>query len=167
MTTADKLNKLLQTKEAIRLALIEKGQNATVSTPFADYANMILGIVTEASVNELVDIHKILTDSGADVSLSTHLGRNTLKFHTGPRASQLRIELDFQEKTSYIFKWEIAHENETNPIASLDFVYTNGYEQRIRAESQVFVEQTYISDPTLTLSHVTAAHQYTGYAHIP
>lgn len=46
MATADKLNKLLQTKEAIRLALIEKGQNATVSMPFADYANMILGITT-------------------------------------------------------------------------------------------------------------------------
>lgn len=47
MATADKLNKLIQTKEAIRLALIEKGQNATVSMPFADYANMILGITTE------------------------------------------------------------------------------------------------------------------------
>lgn len=47
MSTADKLNKLLQTKEAIRLALIKKGQNATVSMPFADYANMILGITTE------------------------------------------------------------------------------------------------------------------------
>lgn len=46
MATSDKLNKLLQTKEAIRLALIEKGQNATTNIPFADYANMISGIIT-------------------------------------------------------------------------------------------------------------------------
>lgn len=46
MATADKLNKLLQTKEAIRLALVQKGQNATVNMPFADYANMVLGITT-------------------------------------------------------------------------------------------------------------------------
>lgn len=53
MATADKLNKLIQTKEEIRLALIEKGQNVTVNMPFADYANMILGITTETGEIEV------------------------------------------------------------------------------------------------------------------
>ena len=45
MATADKLNKL-----------IEKSQNATVSMPFADYANMVLGITTETGEIETGEI---------------------------------------------------------------------------------------------------------------
>lgn len=84
MATADKLNKLLQTKEAIRLALIEKGQNATVSMPFADYANMILGITTatgdiEIEIIESVPLVNILKEGTAKIGGATNTFVNNVR----------------------------------------------------------------------------------------
>lgn len=45
-TTADKLNKLLETKQAIRQAIITKGVDVGEDTKFADYPNKIAAIQT-------------------------------------------------------------------------------------------------------------------------
>ena len=44
MATADKLNKLLNTKAAIKQAIIDKGVDVADSEPFANYANKIAAI---------------------------------------------------------------------------------------------------------------------------
>ena len=46
MATADKLNKLLETKQAIKQAIIDKGVEVGEDIVFADYANKINGIQT-------------------------------------------------------------------------------------------------------------------------
>ena len=48
-TTAEKLSKLLDTKAAIKAALVEKGQPVSNSDPFASYANKIKAISVTAS----------------------------------------------------------------------------------------------------------------------
>jgi predicted Zn-dependent peptidase len=45
-TTADKLNKILETKQAIRQAIITKGVEVGEDTKFADYPSRIVAIQT-------------------------------------------------------------------------------------------------------------------------
>ena len=54
-TTADKLNKVLQTKEAIRTAINNKGGTLTTSDKFSDYATAIDNIQS-GSANEPITI---------------------------------------------------------------------------------------------------------------
>ena len=54
-TTADKLNKVLQTKEAIRTAINNKGGTLTTSDKFSDYATAIDNIQSGSS-NEPITI---------------------------------------------------------------------------------------------------------------
>lgn len=50
-TTADKLNGILNSKEAIRQAIISKGIDVPPSTVFADYASLILQIQSSSNSN--------------------------------------------------------------------------------------------------------------------
>ena len=49
MSTADKLNKLLETKQAIKQAIINKGVDVSDDTVFADYPGKIESIISEGS----------------------------------------------------------------------------------------------------------------------
>lgn len=51
-TIKDKLNKLLQTKNAIRNAIIAKGQSITGTAPFSSYADKILAIQTGVDTSD-------------------------------------------------------------------------------------------------------------------
>ena len=51
-TTAEKLTKLLDTKAAIKAALIEKGQSVSNLDTFASYPNKILAIPSELTASD-------------------------------------------------------------------------------------------------------------------
>ena len=58
-TVADKLNKLVTTKENIKNAIISKGISVTDSDTFASYANKILeiqGTITSSKINTVEEI---------------------------------------------------------------------------------------------------------------
>ena len=54
--TVDKLNKLIDTKESIRQAIINKGVSVPTSTPFADYPEKISAIESGASDDSFFNI---------------------------------------------------------------------------------------------------------------
>lgn len=54
-TTADKLDYLAATKEAIRLAIVEKGVSVPVNTPFRQYADKIKQIKAGGTASVEVD----------------------------------------------------------------------------------------------------------------
>lgn len=55
-TVADKLSRLLLTKEEIRSAIVEKGQAVTETDPFSEYPNKIRNIQT-VPAREYVTVH--------------------------------------------------------------------------------------------------------------
>lgn len=52
MATADKLNKLLETKQAIKQAIIDKGGTVSDTDTFASYATKISGLTTGGTTTE-------------------------------------------------------------------------------------------------------------------
>ena len=55
-TTADKLQKILTTKESIRQAIISKGVSVDTNAPFSSYASKIAeiqGVISEAVFNSI------------------------------------------------------------------------------------------------------------------
>ena len=65
MSTADKFNKLIETKEAIKQAIIEKGVEIDNDTIFADYPFKIISIKTGDGDNTLFNI---ITKNNTDYS---------------------------------------------------------------------------------------------------
>lgn len=68
-TTADKLNKVLQTKEAIRTAINNKGGTLTTSDKFSDYATAIDNIQSGGKEEETKSI--TITENGTTTVLPT------------------------------------------------------------------------------------------------
>lgn len=70
MATSDKLQKLLETKEQIRQAIIDKGVEVGDDTVFADYANKISAIESGGSGDSTTyvnpDFYEIRTNGGTD-----------------------------------------------------------------------------------------------------
>ena len=69
MSTADKLNKLIETKEAIRQSIIAKGTDVGTDVPFSQYPSKINEIQTgsgESYVNP--DFYELRTNGGTDCS---------------------------------------------------------------------------------------------------
>ena len=64
MATADKLNKLLETKAAIRQAIIDKGVEVGEDTVFADYASKIDSIEVGGGTDDFLAIR---TQNGTDM----------------------------------------------------------------------------------------------------
>ena len=54
-TVEEKLNYLLETKQLIREAIVNKGQTITEDTPFRDYASLITAIKTSEDLNAQLD----------------------------------------------------------------------------------------------------------------
>ena len=73
-TVADKLNKVLSTKDAIKAAIIEKGQTVANTDTFASYPDKIRAIVSGSKVRR-VDT----ADVGNPVSISSN-GKLTINF---------------------------------------------------------------------------------------
>ena len=67
-TTADKLNKLLETKQAIKQAIIDKGVDVADDTVFADYPGKIESIVTEGGNPYYEYLWNASTGDGTDYS---------------------------------------------------------------------------------------------------
>ena len=64
-TTADKLNKLLSTKAAIKQAIIDKGVDVGEDTVFADYPNKIRSIESGGGATD--DFYNMRTSNGTDL----------------------------------------------------------------------------------------------------
>ena len=67
-TTADKLNKLLETKANIKQALIDKGVDIADDTKFADYPAKIESIIVGDSAYEIPNFFEIVTKNNTDYS---------------------------------------------------------------------------------------------------
>lgn len=106
MATADKLNKLLQTKEAIRQAIAAKGQSVPTTTPFSGYPAKIQAIETSSSatvqiskntaLNGTVNIYYVQPSTGAvttaavsTAAISYTVPANSLLVITSSTASYL------------------------------------------------------------------------------
>ena len=68
MSTADKLNKLLETKQAIKQAIIDKGVEVADDTKFADYPSKIDSIPMEGGNPAYEDLYNLRTNNGTDMS---------------------------------------------------------------------------------------------------
>lgn len=64
-TTADKLNKIIETKEAIKQAISDKGVTINDNTPFADYPKKIKGIESHFEPD---DRFNVITNNNTDYS---------------------------------------------------------------------------------------------------
>lgn len=69
-TTADKLNKLLQTKQTIKQAIIDKGVDVADDTKFADYPSKITAIESGGSYYET--LWNAITNNNTDYSYLFH-----------------------------------------------------------------------------------------------
>ena len=69
MSTADKLNAILQTKEAIKQAIIAKGVEVEEGTVFADYPNKIASIEAGGGSDELLNLR---TNNGENMAYLFH-----------------------------------------------------------------------------------------------
>ena len=69
MSTADKLNAILQTKEAIKQAIIAKGVEVEEGTVFADYASKIDSIEVGGGSDELLNLR---TNNGENMAYLFH-----------------------------------------------------------------------------------------------
>ena len=67
-TTADKLNKLLETKQAIKQAIINKGVEVADDTVFADYPSKISSIEVSGGPNYYEDLFLATTADNTDYS---------------------------------------------------------------------------------------------------
>lgn len=86
-TTSEKLNYLLDTKTAIKNALIEKGATVEDTDTFRSYADKILSLqIGSGGTDELFiqDTEPTITSSPA-VWLDTSNGSNILKIHDGTK----------------------------------------------------------------------------------
>ena len=83
-TTSEKLSYLLDTKEAIKDALIEKGATVEDTDTFRSYADKILSLQIGGGSDELFiqDTEPTITSSPA-MWLDTSNGSNILKIHNG------------------------------------------------------------------------------------
>ena len=68
MSTADKLNKLLETNQAIKQAIIEKGVEVADDTKFADYPSKISSIPMEGGNPYYEDLYNLRTSNGTNMS---------------------------------------------------------------------------------------------------
>ena len=68
MSTADKLNKLLETKQAIRQAIIDKGIEVADDTKFADYPSKISSIPMEGGDPYYEDLYNMRTNNGTNMT---------------------------------------------------------------------------------------------------
>ena len=68
MSTADKLNKLLETKQAIKQAIIDKGVEVTDDTKFADYPSKISSIPMEGGDPYYEDLYNLRTNNGTNMA---------------------------------------------------------------------------------------------------
>ena len=73
MATSDKLQKLLETKEQIRQAIIDKGVEVGEDIVFADYSNKISEIASgegsgDSTIYENPDFYEIRTNGGTNCS---------------------------------------------------------------------------------------------------
>ena len=79
-TTTDKLNKLIQTKAAIKSAIETKGGTVAANAPFADYADAIESI-PQSGGSDADTIAKILGATPANpVTINTGLDINSTNF---------------------------------------------------------------------------------------
>ena len=67
-TTADKLNKILETKQAIKAAIISKGVDVGEDTKFADYPSRIAAIQTGSGEGASDAFFNLRTDNGTNMS---------------------------------------------------------------------------------------------------
>ena len=81
MSTADKLNKLLETKQAIKQAIIDKGVEVTDDTKFADYPSKIASIESGSSSGGgdpyYEELHNNRTNNGANFNYYFYYYPNT------------------------------------------------------------------------------------------
>lgn len=68
MSTADKLNKLLETKQAIKQAIINKGVEVADDTKFADYPSKINSIPMEGGDPYYEDLYNMRTSNGSNMA---------------------------------------------------------------------------------------------------
>ena len=90
-TTSEKLSYLLDTKEAIKDALIEKGATVEDTDTFRSYADKILSLQIGGGSDELFiqDTEPTITSSPA-MWLDTSNGSNILKIHNGTKWISVR-----------------------------------------------------------------------------
>ena len=69
-TTAEKLSKLLDTKAAIKAALVEKGQSVSNSDTFASYPDKIRAIPSELTASDDGNGNVTITMAGVTVTAS-------------------------------------------------------------------------------------------------
>ena len=114
-TTADKLNKLLETKQAIKQAIIDKGVSVGDDTKFADYPSKINSITTGGgdSAYQNPDFYEILTNDGTNYySLFRYKTINNTSFIESLNTSKVTtMEFTFSSFTSSsldLSNWDVS-----------------------------------------------------------
>lgn len=106
MTIANKLNKLLNTKQAIKQAIIDKGVDVSDNTVFADYPGKIESIVTEGADPYYEELWNKITNNNTDYQYLFH-------YYTGTELDANKLDTSNVTDMSYMF-------NNCNKLTSLD-----------------------------------------------
>ena len=96
MSTADKLNKLLKTKQAIKQAIIDKGVDVNDNTVFADYPNKIAAIESGGGNPYYEDLHMQRTNDGANM-------KGLFYYCNSPELDLSRLDTSKVTDMSYMF----------------------------------------------------------------
>ena len=98
MSTADKLNKLLETKQAIKQAIINKGVEVADDTVFADYPSKISSIPMEGGDPYYEDFYNMRTNNGTDMSYLFQSCKN-------PELNLFNLDTSEATDMSYMFSY--------------------------------------------------------------
>ena len=98
-TTADKLQKVLSTKESIRQAIIGKGVNVNTSLPFSSYSSKIAeiqGVITNVN---FINANGVVTSGKFSANL---IKNNNLKLGSSKRVGSNKEKINYKAENTYL-----------------------------------------------------------------
>ena len=119
MSTADKLNKLLETKQAIKQAIIDKGVEITDDTKFADYPSKISSIPMEGGDPYYEEFYNMRTSNGTNMA--------SMFARTSGELDLRRVDVSNVTDMKYMFDHSSASVNidgwDTNNVTDMSYMF--------------------------------------------